>query len=154
MRTGKHFKQITACVHTAAVLLSCYRLGKSSTQNTKARRSGADLPVDRLWQRKSVGSCGGGGSQFGVVNVVRLSIKLQSAKHTCGPTTQQSMKLRHKGEGFCWIIIKIILILLIVIALPLLWKLCILTWFPFTIYYYSYIIRDFNYYCLSTYCNY
>lgn len=51
----------------------------------------ADLPVDGLRQGQGVGSSGSSGSQFGVVNVVRLSIKLQSTKHTCG-TTQLIMK--------------------------------------------------------------
>lgn len=49
----------------------------------------ADLPVDGLRQGQSVGSSGSGRSQFGVVHVVRLSIKLQSTKHTCGTTTQK-----------------------------------------------------------------
>lgn len=54
----------------------------------KVRRSRTDLPVDGLFQGQTVRSSCGSGSEFCVINVVRLSVKLQSTKHTCGTTTQ------------------------------------------------------------------
>lgn len=46
-------------------------------------RETTDLPVDGLPQGERVGACRGGGGQFGVVNIMRLSIQLQRTKHTC-----------------------------------------------------------------------
>lgn len=54
----------------------------------KVRRSRTDLPVDGLFQGQTVRSSCGSGSEFCVINAVRLSVKLQSTKHTCGTTTQ------------------------------------------------------------------
>ena len=51
------------------------------------RRSRTDLPVDGLFQGQTVRSSCCSGSEFCVINVVRLSVKLQSTKHTCGTTT-------------------------------------------------------------------
>lgn len=53
----------------------------------KVRRSRTDLPVDGLFQGQTVWSSCGSGSELCVINVVRLSVKLQSTKHTCGTTT-------------------------------------------------------------------
>lgn len=59
-----------------------------------------DLPVDGLRQGQRVGPGRSGGGEFGVVNVVRLSVQLQRTKHTCSKTRQKknelsALKLRH-----------------------------------------------------------
>lgn len=67
------------------VVLDFWSLNFKHTE-LKVKIKHSNLPVYRLWKGQRVWSSVSSGRKFGVVNVVRLSIKLQCTKHTCDTT--------------------------------------------------------------------